>query len=243
MVQGIRIQMPRIGTRKLYYMLKEDFQNQGIKIGRDALFHYLKSEHMLVRQRKKYTKTTNSKHWLKKHPNLIKDMNINRPNQVYVSDITYIKSKERTHYLSLITDAYSKKIVGHHLSDNMNTESVAKALKIAVRGKQFEHSLIHHSDRGLQYCAEYYQNILSKHGIKTSMTDGYDCYQNAIAERVNGILKDEFIFFKPNTKKELSKLINESISIYNNQRPHLTLNFKTPNFIHEKAAELVNPTA
>jgi len=167
MVQGIRIQMPRLGTRKLYFLLKQDFENKGIKIGRDALFRYLKTEHMLIKPKKRYTKTTNSKHWLRKHPNLIKNMNIEKPNQVYVSDITYIKSKEKTHYLSLITDAYSKKIVGHHLSDNMNTENVAKALKMAVKGKQFNQSLIHHSDRGLQYCAEYYQEILLKHGIKT----------------------------------------------------------------------------
>ena len=243
MAQGIRIQMPRLGTRKLYFLLKQDFENKGIKIGRDALFRYLKTEHMLIKPKKRYTKTTNSKHWLRKHPNLIKNMNIEKPNQVYVSDITYIKSKEKTHYLSLITDAYSKKIVGHHLSDNMNTENVAKALKMAVKGKQFNQSLIHHSDRGLQYCAEYYQEILLKHAIKTSMTDGYDCYQNAIAERVNGILKDEFILFKPNTKMELKRIIDESIAIYNSKRPHLALNYKTPNFIHEKAAELIRPTA
>ena len=243
MVQGIRIQMPRLGTRKLYFLLKQDFENKGIKIGRDALFRYLKTEHMLIKPKKRYTKTTNSKHWLRKHPNLIKNMNIEKPNQVYVSDITYIKSKEKTHYLSLITDAYSKKIVGHHLSDNMNTENVAKALKMAVKGKQFNQSLIHHSDRGLQYCAEYYQEILLKHGIKTSMTDGYDCYQNAIAQRVNGILKDEFILFKPNTKMELKRIIDESIAMYNSKRPHLALNYKTPNFIHEKAAELIRPKA
>ena len=243
MVQGIRIQMPRLGTRKLYFLLKQDFENKGIKIGRDALFRYLKTEHMLIKPKKRYTKTTNSKHWLRKHPNLIKNMNIEKPNQVYVSDITYIKSKEKTHYLSLITDAYSKKIVGHHLSDNMNTENVAKALKMAVKGKQFNQSLIHHSDRGLQYCAEYYQEILLKHGIKTSMTDGYDCYQNAIAQRVNGILKDEFILFKPNTKMELKRIIDESIAMYNSKRPHLALNYKTPNFIHETAAELIHPKA
>ena len=125
----------------------------------------------------------------------------------------------------------------------MNTENVAKALNKAVKGKCFRNTLIHHSDRGLQYCAEYYQDILCKHQIKTSMTDGYDCYRNAIAERVNGILKDEFILFKPNNFYELNKLIDESIAIYNELRPHLTLKYKTPIFIHEKAVELFYPTA
>lgn len=237
LVQTVRMQMPRLGTRKLYYLLKDEFVRQGIKVGRDALFAYLRDEHLLIKPKKNYTKTTNSKHWLKKHPNLLKDRQAVRPEEVFVSDITYIKSRERTHYLSLVTDAYSRKIMGHHLSDDMSAEHVVKALSAAIRNRNTTQALIHHSDRGLQYCSSAYQNELRDHRITPSMTDGYDCYQNALAERINGILKNEFLIHKCNTGRELEVLINESIDTYNNRRPHLSLNFKTPNFIHEKTCE------
>lgn len=237
LVQNIRMEMPRIGTRKLYYILKDELIELNIKIGRDALFAYLKSENMLVKPKKNYIKTTNSKHWLRKHPNLMKEKKAKRPEEFFVSDITYIKSRERTHYLSLVTDAYSRKIMGYKLSDDMSTENVVKALKMAVKKRRNNSPLIHHSDRGLQYAASIYQKELSKNKITPSMTDGYDCYQNALAERINGILKQEFLIEKCNTGKELELLIKESIDTYNNKRPHLSLKMKTPNFIHEKTEE------
>lgn len=232
--------MPRIGTRKLYFLLQNEFKFQGIKIGRDALFSYLRSQSLLISPKKIYTKTTNSKHWLRKHANLLENRKIIRPEQYFVSDITYIKSKEATHYLSLVTDAYSRKIMGYKLSDNMNSKNVVKALKMAIKNRINTKQLIHHSDRGLQYCSEIYQNELQKNNIIPSMTAGYDCYQNALAERINGILKDEFLIYKCNTKKELEQLIKESIEIYNNIRPHLSLNMKTPNFVHNKKPENLN---
>lgn len=237
LVQAIRMQMPRLGTRKLYYLLKESFIGEGIKVGRDAFFDYLRAEHLLIKPRKNYTKTTDSKHWLRKHPNLLKNRKPVRPEEVFVSDITYIKSRERTHYLSLVTDAYSRKIMGYHLSDDMSAEHVVKALKKAVKNRKNSKYLIHHSDRGLQYCSSIYQKELNKSKINPSMTDGYDCYQNALAERINGILKHEFLIHKCNTGKELEALVSESIDTYNSKRPHLSLNFKTPNFIHEKTCE------
>lgn len=230
----MRMQMPRIGTRKLYHLLKDEFERQGIKIGRDALFDYLRSESMLIRPKKNYLKTTNSKHWLRKHSNLMKDIKASYPEQYFVSDITYIKSRERTHYLSLVTDAFSRKIMGYHLSDDMSAENVVKAMQMAIQNRITDRMLVHHSDRGLQYCSAIYQKELAQHRIKPSMTDGYDCYQNAIAERVNGILKNEFLINQCNTGKELKLLIKESIETYNNNRPHLALNMKTPNFIHNK---------
>lgn len=233
------MQMPRIGTRKLYYLLKDEFNSQGIKIGRDALFDYLRSESMLIKPKKNYTKTTNSKHWLYKYPNLMRDVQVTQPEQYLVSDITYIKSREKTHYLSLVTDAFSRKIMGYHLSDDMSTENVVEALKMAAKNRITSKPTIHHSDRGLQYCSQMYQNELAQQGIKPSMTDGYDCYQNALAERVNGILKQEFLIYKCNTGKELQKLIKQSIHTYNNKRPHLSLNMKTPNFIHNKKPEKI----
>jgi transposase InsO family protein len=234
LVLAIRMKMPRIGTRKLYYLLKQELDSLHIKIGRDALFNYLKTQNMLIKPKKNYTKTTDSKHWLRKHPNLLKEETITHIEQVFVSDITYLKTSNKTVYLSLVTDAFSRKIMGYHLSKNMNTENVAKALEMAIKNKQTQNTTIHHSDRGLQYCASYYQNIIQNNNMTPSMTDGYDCYQNALAERINGILKQEFLLYKTNTIDELRKLVKQSIEIYNNDRPHLALNMKTPQYIHNK---------
>lgn len=229
--------MPRIGTRKLYYLLKDEFEALGVKIGRDALFDYLRAQRLLILPKKNYTKTTDSKHWLKKYPNLLKEMTPKSAEQVFVSDITYLKSRDRTHYLSLVTDAYSRKIMGYHLSDDLSAENMVQALKMAVKARESRNALIHHSDRGLQYCSALYQTELKSNHITASMTDGYDCYQNALAERVNGILKQEFIIEICNTGKELEKLIKESIETYNDERPHLSLGMKTPSFVHKKACE------
>ncbi len=229
-----RMSLPRLGTRKLYYLIKPKMEKENIKMGRDGLFECLRHNHLLIKPKKSYTRTIMSKHWLHKHPNLLKNIRIYRPEQVYVSDITYIKSKERTHYLSLVTDAYSRKIVGYHLSDDLNAESVVLALKMAVKGRDKTIPLIHHSDRGLQYCSCIYQNILKKNKITPSMTDGYDCYQNALVERINGILKQEFLFNRCNNCMDLKLLIKQAIQIYNNKRPHLALKMKTPNFVHQK---------
>jgi transposase InsO family protein len=237
LIIGIRLEMPRIGTRKLYHILSEQFYQRGIKIGRDALFDYLRREKLLVKPMKSYTKTTFSKHWLHKYDNLLKEYKIERPEQVYVSDITYIKSHQKTHYLSLVTDAYSRKIVGYKLSDDMNAENVVQALKMAIKNRKSFLPLIHHSDRGLQYCSKIYQDVLDKNNIKPSMTDGYDCYQNALAERINGILKNEFLIYKCKDGATLEKLISNSINCYNTKRPHLSLMMQTPNFIHEKTSQ------
>lgn len=235
------MELPRLGTRKLYYLLKARFEKEGIKIGRDALFQYLKRENLLIYPKKRYTKTTFSKHWLKKHPNLLKNIKPNHPEQFFVSDITYLKTQASILYLSLVTDAYSRKIMGFSVSKNMNAENVAKALKMAVKNRITNNSLVHHSDRGLQYCSDYYQKILSKSNIKPSMTDGYDCYQNALAERINGILKQEFLFHKTKNKEQLHKLVQESIYLYNNKRPHLSLDMQTPEMVHEKIRRKTPP--
>lgn len=229
-----RIYLPRLGTRKLYYRLKKRFKDRGIKIGRDGLFAFLRSEHMLIKKQRSYHKTTNSKHWLHKHPNLFNNRKTKRPNEIWVSDITYIETKEKVSYLSLLTDAYSRKIVGHHLHDSLHTDGVAAALKKAIKNEKIKQPLIHHSDRGLQYCSSQYQQILNKHGITPSMTDGYDCYQNALAERINGILKEEFLIVKPNNPEQARVLIDQSVKLYNERRPHLSLNYLTPIQVHKR---------
>lgn len=164
----------------------------------------------------------------------MKQAKVSRAEEFFVSDITYIKSRERTHYLSLVTDAYSRKIMGYELSDDMSAENVVKAMRMANSNRLTNKQLIHHSDRGLQYCSAVYQKELQRSDVTPSMTDGYDCYQNALAERVNGILKGEFLIYKCNNGRDLKKLIEDSIDTYNNRRPHLSLKYKTPNFIHNK---------
>ncbi len=224
--------MSQLGTRKLYQLIKPKLVEHGIKLGRDGLFHYLRQEGLLVKAKKSYIKTTFSKHWMKKHPNLLKNNVPTRPEEVFVSDITYVESKEGVHYLSLVTDAFSRKIVGYHLSNEMKATDVVKALNMALRNRYYEHGAIHHSDRGLQYCSALYQSVLEANNIRPSMTDGYDCYQNALAERINGILKQEFLLYQCNTMDELTRLVSESVKIYNEMRPHLSLDMKTPSKMH-----------
>lgn len=230
-----RMIMPRLGTRKLYFLLKARFEEQDLKIGRDKLFRYLRAEHMLIRPRKSYTRTTMSKHWLRKHPNLVKGMHFEKAEQLWVSDITYLKTQSGNAYLSLVTDAVSRRIMGYHLSEDLKTDGVLQALRIAIKQRNYTHQLIHHSDRGIQYCSQEYQSMLQQNNIITSMTDGYDCYQNALAERVNGILKDEFLTHTYKNIEQARMVIDQSIKIYNSKRPHLSLNFKTPDYVHKKS--------
>ena len=149
-----------------------------------------------------------------------------------MADITYLPTQEGVAYLSLVTDAFSRKIVGYHVHESLHAESVAHALRRAVQHRRTEQSLVHHSDRGSQYCSGMYQELHAKHGIRCSMTDGYDCYQNALAERVNGILKTELMLQQPQDLMQAKKMVSESISIYNGERPHLSLKYKTPDAVH-----------
>ncbi len=236
MVLGLRRFMPRLGGRKLYFLLKSRFEEQGIKLGRDNFFAYLKTHDLLVAPKRSYIKTTHSKHWMKKSPNLLVDREVQRPEEVFVSDITYVESDEGVHYLSLVTDAKSRKIMGHELSHTMTANDISFALERAVEQRVTTGVLIHHSDRGSQYCSAAYRGLLDRHNIISSMTDGYDCYQNALAERVNGILKQEFLINRCSTFEELKKVVSESIEIYNHQRPHLSLGMKTPEEVHKKAS-------
>jgi transposase InsO family protein len=235
MVAGIRRSMPRIGARKLYYMLADRLQ--ALKVGRDKFFEILRANHLLVQARRSYHITTNSHHRFRKHKNLILEVPIIRPEQVWVSDITYIGKREKPCYLSLVTDAYSKKIMGYYVADNMNTESSVIALKMAIKNRKYDKgALIHHSDRGVQYCADDYQNILSKGNIQCSMTNNGDPYENAVAERINGILKQEFIIDTYHADLNImKKIVKETIEIYNNQRPHYSNHMLTPIQMHSQS--------
>jgi transposase InsO family protein len=235
MVMRIRSKMPRLGTRKLYYLLKDELIARDIKIGRDVLFSFLRAEQLLIKPKRSYTKTTDSKHWMKKYPNLILDMEITRPEQVWVSDITYIKTTSGNSYLSLVTDAYSKKIMGYELLENLSAAGPVSALNMALQNRKYKDGLIHHSDRGLQYCSAEYVQKLKDHHINISMTQNGDPYENAIAERVNGILKYEFLWidgFKDHL--QAIEIIKESIGIYNRDRPHLSCQMMTPEATHNQ---------
>ena len=234
MVLEIRTQMPRIGSKKLYYLLNTDLKM--LKIGRDKFIDILKANHLLITPKRSYHITTNSHHRFRKYENQLLDLQINKPEQVWVSDITYIGKREKPCYLSLITDAYSKKIVGYNVSNNLNTESSLIALRLAVKQRKNKKiPLIHHSDRGLQYCANEYQKILAKNKIKPSMTQNSDPYENAVAERINGILKQEFYIDKYCKDLPIMKqIIKETIDIYNHKRPHLSNNMLTPNQMHQQ---------
>jgi len=205
-------------------------------MGRDALFQLLRQSRLLILPRRSYHKTTHSHHRFYKHPNLLKpglqQVTPSRPEEVWVADITYLPTHTQNTYLSLVTDAYSRKIVGYHVDDHMQTSAISKALKMAVSSRLHKLPLIHHSDRGIQYCSAEYQAIHEQHQITCSMTDGYDCYQNALAERVNGILKHEFLLNKPKDLAEARKMVKQSIRIYNERRPHLSLKYKTPDAVH-----------
>jgi len=234
LVEDIRVKMPKLGGRKLYFLLKEPLRS--LKIGRDKFFDILRANHLLIIPKRSYCITTNSHHRFRKHKNLILDYSINKPNQVWVADITYIGNRKKPSYLSLITDAYSKKIVGYHVADNLNTESSLVALRKALKNNNIEKEpLIHHSDRGLQYCSNEYQRILKKYQLKCSMTQNSDPYENAVAERVNGILKQEFDIDKYDIETSLRRtIVNEAIGIYNELRPHFSNHYLTPNQMHKQ---------
>tara|TARA_B110000259_G_C13980057_1_gene388259 strand:- start:75 stop:911 length:837 start_codon:yes stop_codon:yes gene_type:complete len=234
LVKSKRILMPKIGTRKLYYLLENELKV--LKVGRDKLFRILKANQLLIKPKKKYHITTNSHHRFRKHKNQIKEIAYTRPEQVWVSDITYIGNRKNPSYLSLITDAYSKKVMGYNVSDSLNVKGSLAALEMALKNRKYKNEpIIHHSDRGLQYCSNEYQKILDKNNILPSMTEQYDPYENAIAERINGILKQEFDIDKYdinlNTKRSVVK---NSIEIYNNFRPHLSNYMLTPNQMHKQ---------
>ncbi len=236
LVNKHRIRQPRLGTRKLHHLLREPLEREGIALGRDALFDVLRNARMLVQTRRAYYKTTDSHHRFRRHPNLVKDgpqqIKVTRSEELWVADITYLPTDDKFVYLSLVTDAHSRKIVGWHVHSSLQTEEVAQAMKMALRSRQTKHQLVHHSDRGIQYCSTYYQSLHRRHGVQCSMTDGYDCYQNALAERVNGILKNEFLLTRPADLAQARRMVAESIQIYNLERPHLSLKMQTPDAVH-----------
>lgn len=242
-VSLIRQKHKRMGTRKLYELLEEFMLMHGIKMGRDALFDLLAANAMLVRKRKRRIQTTYSSHWLRKYPNLIREFIPKSINQLWVSDITYWKINTNTHlYISLITDAYSRKIVGYNVAETMEAVQSIQALQMALAslgGDADPLQLTHHSDRGIQYCSTKYVKLLQDKGIKISMTENGDPLENAIAERVNGIVKEEYLDHYTTTclKEAKINLVN-AIGLYNNERPHMSIENLKPNQLHNEPQQI-----
>lgn len=234
LIAPIRKLMPRYGTEKLHLDLKEQLSELRIKMGRDKFLRFCREQHLLVPKTKRCFITTDSKHYYYKSPNRIKDMLPMHSEQVFVSDITYIKLDEGYAYLALVTDLYSKKIMGYKLDDNMKVGLVKEALTMAMKNRIYKHKeVIHHSDRGLQYCCPDYSEFAERHGFILSTTEKYDPYENAVAERMNGILKYEFGLKRiiPDLKIA-TKMVDEAVRLYNSRRLHRSLQMQTPNEAH-----------
>ncbi len=239
-VKNIREEHPAIGTRKLHKLLETFYQKHSIKMGRDALFSTLNDHRLLVRRRKRRIFTTQSHHWLKKYSNLIKGWNPVLPEQLWVSDITYVPCGRQYLYLSPVTDAYSHKIMGYHIADTLEAIHCKKALQMAVAGRLHPtHDLIHHSDRGIQYCSFSYTELLMQNNITISMTESGDPLDNAIAERINGIIKHEYLKHHGlSNLQQATEVLKQIVKSYNERRPHLSIQMNTPDNVHRQKLQV-----
>lgn len=229
MVQDVRRKMPMIGGKKLYRMLAEDLEKLNGSVGRDKFFDILRKNELLAKRRRRYATTTNSRHWFYVYGNLIKGRTVDGPNQVFVADITYLRLRDSFCYLALVTDVYSRKIVGYDVSSSLSIDGALRALKMALCGVEDTSKLVHHSDRGIQYCSHEYTDLLKVHKVSISMGEAGNPYDNAIAERINGILKTEFLLDSTFADLEAAtRAVREAIMIYNDLRPHMSINYQTP---------------
>lgn len=234
LVEPIRKKMPRYGTEKLYLDIKDDLKKHNIKMGRDAFLKFAREHRLLVPKTKRCFITTDSNHFFYKSPNLIKTLVPAYSEQVFANDITYIKLQDKYVYLALVTDLYSKKVMGYKLDDNMKTTLVKDALTMALNNCEHNRlTIIHHSDRGIQYCCPDYSEFAEGKGMLLSTTEKSDPYENAVAERINGILKYEFGLIKTIPSLDIAnKMLKEAVDIYNNERRHSSLQMQTPTFAH-----------
>lgn len=234
-VLRIRKSHKRIGTRKLYEMLTPVRMDHNIKMGRDKFFDLLAAHHLLIRRRRRNIRTTFSNHWLRKYPNLVRGFVPTAPNQFWVSDITYWKTRWFTVYITIITDAYSHRIVGYHLAQSLQAVECARALQMALSalGAERPLQLTHHSDRGLQYCSKEYIGLLNRYHIRISMTESGDPLENPVAERVNGILKEEYLDTREiKSVMQAMRYLPAAIRLYNSERPHMSIGNLTPDKVH-----------
>jgi transposase InsO family protein len=232
-VQAIRHRHPRMGTRKLLHELRGWLAEQGFSLGRDRLFTLFRQQGLLLKPPRRAHRTTWAGHW--RCPNLFKETTVTHPNQVWASDITYIETEAGFMYLSLTTDVSSRRIMGFDLSDSLSVEGTIRAVSQAIRvaGKEEVKGLIHHSDHGIQYTCGSFRELLEKHQIRSSMGEVGNCYDNALAERVNGILKIEYLLNQCFVShQEAARAVKEAIWLYNHERPHLALNYGKPQEVY-----------
>jgi putative transposase len=236
LIQKERQLMPRLGGRKLLQLIQPGLPEE-LHLGRDSFFEFLRDKDLLIRKRRHRVRTTYSNHWLHKYPNLIKEYTPLKAHQLWVSDITYIETKEGFCYLSLVTDAYSRKIIGCEVGATLEAKHTVKALQMALyQLPKQSREVIHHSDRGVQYCCDEYVKLLIKNHFQISMTENGDPRENAIAERINGILKVEWLNqMKLESRAEAIEQLKQIIKIYNQNRPHSSLDMKTPEFAHKQS--------
>jgi len=236
LVRGQRSLQPRLGGRKLLYLLRSEFSKTGIFIGRDRFFELLGSRGLLIDKRARRPRTTDSRHGFKVYGNLLKDVTLTACNEALVSDITYIRTREGFVYLSLVMDAYSRAVVGYDCSDSLESEGALRALSMALKQLPVGERVIHHSDRGCQYCSGDYTRKLNSGGHRISMTEENHCYENGRAERLNGILKEEYglggCFL---SKSDAYRSAREAIVLYNYRRPHQSLGYRCPMEVHRAA--------
>ena len=241
LVCQIRARQPRIGVRKLYHLLKPQLEQLNCQLGRDALFRLLREHGLLVASSKRAHSTTCANHRFYRYPNRITDLVVDRIHQVFVADITYLQTIEGFVYLALVTDLFSRKIVGFDVSESLSVDGALKACKMAIKPVTKSDALIHHSDRGVQYCCHAYTQFLGSRGVQLSMTQNGDVYQNAVAERVNGILKIDFLLNNTfNSIQQATANAKQSVAIYNNERPHLSLGYQTPQHVYHKSLKLLD---
>lgn len=237
LVQQERRCQPRLGGRKLMRLLRAELAEMGIRIGRDRFFNLLSANNLLIERERRSGRTTNSAHGFRKWPNLLKWRELTGANQAWVCDATYVGVAEAWVYVWLIMDAWSRKIVGYALAENLEAEGAVEALRMAIRQLPEGVKPIHHSDRGIQYCCGMYMEVLREHGLEVSMTEDNHCYENAKAERLNGILKQEYgLGGRMGTKEDVRKMLDEAVCLYNTRRPHVSLNYRIPEEVHRQAA-------
>lgn len=244
LVKTERHHQPKIGCKKLYHMLQDDLNKLPYKISRDKLFNLMRENELLVKRKRRYTITTNSESANPIYPNLLKGKSITKVNEALVADITYIRVKNGFVYLSIVSDLESRKIMGYYVSDNLSLNGPLKALEIAFKNAKIENfsETIHHSDRGCQYRSSQYTGYLKEKGCKISMSRSGNPYDNAVMERINGILKDEFLLDETYLDIDaVKKAVKQAVKTYNERRPHLSLNYKTPCSVYEDG--LINQVA
>lgn len=237
LVKRERAMHPEMGARKLLENIGPDLAEAGVTVGRDRFFEVLRERNLLVRRRRRTARTTDSRHGLRVYGNKLRGLELTGPEEAWVSDLTYIRTDQGFLYLALVMDAYSRRIMGYDVADTLEAEGCLRALRMAIGECAEGRRPIHHSDRGSQYCCHAYIELLKEHGMGISMTEENHCYENAKAERLNGILKQEYglggIFRR---KKDAIATVHQAVMLYNHRRPHTALGYKTPDQVHREAA-------